>query len=178
MSESSLSITTTPPPLSRGEAHVSRAQASRLAAEGTGNTGTVPSGSAMRAYDEAGSAVRESPGVQPAAAQSQTTPADDQTLNPLRGSRTAPEEKDAEADPLARDELNQVVESINDYLQATKRLLEFSIDDTTGRTVIKVMDVENDQVIRQIPPEEALKLAARLQEDEETTTAGLVTEKA
>ncbi len=34
--------------------------------------------------------------------------------------------------------------------------LEFSVDKDTGVTIIKVLDVETGEVIRQIPPEEVL----------------------
>lgn len=72
------------------------------------------------------------------------------------------------------DEVNQVVESINSYLQSTKRALEFSVDDTSGRTVITVMDGDREQVIRQIPPEAVLALVERFQNDRELGGTGLV----
>ncbi len=72
------------------------------------------------------------------------------------------------------DEVNQVVESINSYLQSTKRALEFSVDDTSGRTVITVMDGDREQVIRQIPPEAVLALVERFQSDQELGGTGLV----
>nr|WP_018648906.1 MULTISPECIES: flagellar protein FlaG [unclassified Thioalkalivibrio] len=72
------------------------------------------------------------------------------------------------------DEVNQVVESINSYLQSTKRALEFSVDDTSGRTVITVMDGEREEVIRQIPPEAVLALVERFQSDQELGGTGLV----
>ncbi len=34
--------------------------------------------------------------------------------------------------------------------------LEFSVDKETGTTIIKVLDVETGEVVRQIPPEEVL----------------------
>jgi len=38
------------------------------------------------------------------------------------------------------------------------------LDDKTGKTVIKVIDRETVDTIQQIPPEEALKLSANMQE--------------
>lgn len=38
--------------------------------------------------------------------------------------------------------------------------LKFSVDKASGRTVIKVIDTETQKVIREIPPEETLKIAA------------------
>lgn len=40
--------------------------------------------------------------------------------------------------------------------------LEFSVDKPSGRMVITVIDSETNQVIREIPPEETLRIAARL----------------
>jgi flagellar protein FlaG len=34
--------------------------------------------------------------------------------------------------------------------------LEFSVDKETGATIIKVLDIETGEVVRQIPPEEVL----------------------
>ena len=42
--------------------------------------------------------------------------------------------------------------------------LTFSKHNDTGRTVIKVMDKENNELIREIPSEEVLNLAAKIEE--------------
>ena len=42
--------------------------------------------------------------------------------------------------------------------------LQFSVHETTGRTVVRVVDKETDRLIREIPPEEFLNLAAKLDE--------------
>lgn len=42
--------------------------------------------------------------------------------------------------------------------------LEFEPDETSGRTVIRVVDRLTGEVIRQIPPEEMLAIAERLDE--------------
>ena len=51
--------------------------------------------------------------------------------------------------------------------QMVKRQLEFSIDDQSGRTVITVRDSDTQEVIRQIPNEEALNFARKLNEGDE-----------
>ena len=45
-----------------------------------------------------------------------------------------------------------------------RRELDFYIDEPTGQTVITVRDRETDQVIRQIPSEEILAVAERINE--------------
>ncbi len=80
-----------------------------------------------------------------------------QTL-PHDGKELPPEEKVNEA------KLGEAVQEINDHLQQVHRELRFNIDKDSGRTVIKVVDAETKEVIRQIPDEEALRFAQRLNE--------------
>ncbi len=42
--------------------------------------------------------------------------------------------------------------------------LQFSVHETTGRTMVKVVDKETGKLIRQIPPEEFLNLIDKLNE--------------
>lgn len=62
----------------------------------------------------------------------------------------------------SRGQLDSAVASIQSYAQSVTRNLNFSIDDSTGEVVVKVIDGESGKVVRQIPSEEVLKLAARL----------------
>lgn len=41
--------------------------------------------------------------------------------------------------------------------------LRFSVDEATGRTVIQLIDPETQKVVREIPPEETLRVAEHLQ---------------
>ena len=71
------------------------------------------------------------------------------------------------ADPASSEELQRValekaVTDIREFVQATQRNLNFSIDDSTGRVVVKVIATDSGEVIRQIPSETALKLAQNL----------------
>lgn len=62
-------------------------------------------------------------------------------------------------------DLEKTVSELNDYVQNMKRSLQFSVDEDTGRTVIKVIDPESKEVIRQIPREEILAIARMLREE-------------
>lgn len=73
------------------------------------------------------------------------------------------ETKPAETQPPA-EKLQAAVTKLNDHVQNLSRTLSFSIAESTGRTVIKVYDTETDELIRQIPAEETLKLAEILDE--------------
>jgi flagellar protein FlaG len=61
-----------------------------------------------------------------------------------------------------RQALEKAVTDIREFVQASQRNLDFSIDDSTGRVVVKVIATDSGEVIRQIPSETALKLAQDL----------------
>lgn len=61
-----------------------------------------------------------------------------------------------------RGQIDSAVKSMQSYAQSVTRNLNFSIDDSTGDVVVKVIDGESGKVVRQIPSEEVLKLAAQL----------------
>ncbi len=61
-----------------------------------------------------------------------------------------------------RADLEQAVTDIREFVQAAQRSLDFSIDDSTHRVVVKVIATDSGEVIRQIPSETALKLAQNL----------------
>lgn len=64
----------------------------------------------------------------------------------------------------SQEQLEEAVESMQEAVKAIQRNLTFSIDDTTGRTVVEVKDIASGEVVRQLPSEEALKLAESLDE--------------
>lgn len=54
--------------------------------------------------------------------------------------------------------LPEMVEELNTKLQEMQRSLRFSVDDSSGRIVVKVIDLDTEEVIRQIPSEEMLAI--------------------
>nr|WP_232286069.1 flagellar protein FlaG [Pseudomonas fulva] len=60
--------------------------------------------------------------------------------------------------------VEQAVSSIQSFVQSIRRDLNFSLDDSSGRVVVKVTDTTSGEVIRQLPSEEALRLAESLEE--------------
>jgi flagellar protein FlaG len=70
-------------------------------------------------------------------------------------------------DPAVRDrggleELQKAVEKLQEFVSIAASDIQFSIDKDLGRTVVKVIDRETKDVIRQIPSEEMLDLAKAL----------------
>jgi flagellar protein FlaG len=81
--------------------------------------------------------------------------------------KKATEEKKAEKKQT--DENRKVTEEMLSELEQDIEVmhnigLKFSKHDDTGRTIVKVMDKENDNLIREIPAEDVLNLAAKLEE--------------
>jgi len=62
----------------------------------------------------------------------------------------------------SREQVLQAVEEVRAAIEPVAQNLLFSIDDDTGRTVIKIIDSSNDEVIRQIPSEEMLAISKAL----------------
>ncbi|MBM7582630.1 flagellar protein FlaG [Caldicoprobacter guelmensis] len=56
------------------------------------------------------------------------------------------------------------VKQVNKALEGTNRRFEYSIHEQTNTIVIKVIDTETNEVIREIPPEKILNLIAKLWE--------------
>jgi flagellar protein FlaG len=74
------------------------------------------------------------------------------------------------------DETNasQAVVDLNDYVQRVGRDLHFSLDKESGKIIIKVLNSETKELIRQIPPEEVLQLAQILEQTNNLTSTGLL----
>jgi flagellar protein FlaG len=69
--------------------------------------------------------------------------------------------QDAEAEKAASPEdLQQAIGEMNDFVATlNNNSLRFSIDNDTGKTVVKVLDTQTNELIKQIPTEEALAVA-------------------
>ena len=78
-------------------------------------------------------------------------------------------EKLKERNEAQREDLGQAVSQLNDFVQNVQRDLQFEVDNDLGQTIVKVVDQQTQEVIRQIPDEVALRLAEKLQQDEPLT---------
>lgn len=66
------------------------------------------------------------------------------------------------------DKLKKAVEQANKLSSFFNKHLSYSIDDATEQLVVRVIDNETGETIRQIPPEVMLKLSAYFSEMEES----------
>ena len=63
-------------------------------------------------------------------------------------------------------QVESAVSKISDFVQNFQRDLQFSVDKDSDRLVVKVVDSETQEVIRQIPSEEMLRIARSLDSSE------------
>jgi flagellar protein FlaG len=64
-----------------------------------------------------------------------------------------------EADPA---ELKQRVDELNAAMKVHASSIQFSIDDDSGRTIVKVVDTDTDTVLRQYPSKELLAISKQI----------------
>ncbi|BDQ65415.1 flagellar protein FlaG [Shewanella xiamenensis] len=60
--------------------------------------------------------------------------------------------------------LTQVASELSDMMSMMRKGLAFKVDENSGQAVVTVLDRDTGDVIRQMPSEEALKLAEKLSE--------------
>ncbi|EIT69538.1 hypothetical protein WQQ_31200 [Hydrocarboniphaga effusa AP103] len=83
------------------------------------------------------------------------------------GDEAAPRQNPDASEPALhgkaeRDALEQAAEALTEHFQLRQVALHFSVDEDSDRLVVKVVDTHDGTLIRQIPSEEALRLAQGL----------------
>lgn len=63
-----------------------------------------------------------------------------------------------------REQVLAAVTDMQDFVQATHHNIQFQLDEDSGRMLVKVTERDTGEVIRQIPSEEAVRLAESLSE--------------
>ncbi len=67
-------------------------------------------------------------------------------------------------DPRFKSFIDEAVEKLKSAGDMFNKRLDFRVDEETNRIVVKVIDTRTDKVIKEIPPEQLLHLAAKIQE--------------
>jgi flagellar protein FlaG len=78
------------------------------------------------------------------------------------------------APPVEFHKIESVTRQIDSFLRSMNRSLQFRLDESTGRMIVSICDSETGEVIRQVPGEEALRIAQNL----ENRLSGMLDEKA
>lgn len=64
----------------------------------------------------------------------------------------------------SQEEVKNQIEELQQFNQNIDRTLQFKVDEELGVTIVRVIDKETDELIRQFPPEELINLSRRLKE--------------
>ena len=75
---------------------------------------------------------------------------------------------------LQRERIQAAVADMQDYIQSAQRNLQFQLDEGGEHMVVTVTEASSGKVIRQIPSEEALRLADNLSEIRSVLFSGKV----
>jgi flagellar protein FlaG len=75
---------------------------------------------------------------------------------------TADQPVDAAAAPVRPTQAADAVHEINQALKVLSTTLHFEVDASSGETVVKVIDRDNGEVLRQIPSEATMQIARSL----------------
>lgn len=68
--------------------------------------------------------------------------------------------------PQEQENLEQTLQGAQEAAEAAGANLQFTIDKDSGKTIVKVVDSQTSEVIRQIPSEELLALARSMSKTE------------
>ncbi len=85
-------------------------------------------------------------------------------VNAVKQQPLSATESSVNATALPKESLQEAVNKLQDYVDNYNRDLTFSIDDDTGRTVVRLMDSDQN-VVRQYPSEEVLSLIEHLEQN-------------
>lgn len=83
-----------------------------------------------------------------------------------------------EASAMSGADVQQVVSRLANYVQSLRRDLQFSVDERSGKSVVRVIDSETGETIRQIPAEEILAISRALSQSMERTEGMLLNDSA
>jgi len=72
--------------------------------------------------------------------------------------------QNAEHAEKIREDVRRVVDELAKVARSFNRRLEFSINDDTKEVIVKVVDQDSGEVVKQIPAEEIVRLHARIRE--------------
>jgi flagellar protein FlaG len=87
--------------------------------------------------------------------------------------QAAPRQQPA-APPVTIPKIESVTRQIDSFLRSINKSLQFRVDQATGQMIVTIRDDETGEVIRQVPGEDAVRIAQRI----EDTLSAMLDEKA
>jgi flagellar protein FlaG len=73
-----------------------------------------------------------------------------------------PVDRTSSINEINRDQLESAVDISNKAMEVSNFSLKFKIHEDSGRVQVKVVDTETKEVIREVPPEQMLEIAAQI----------------
>ena len=73
-------------------------------------------------------------------------------------------EKPVKPAQISRKDVDEMVEALQELTATLNTSMNFSVNESTNNIVVKIIDSETDEVIRQIPPEELLAIQEKMQD--------------
>ena len=67
------------------------------------------------------------------------------------------------ARPVEVPKIESVTRQIDSFLRSINRSVQFRVDQASGEMVVSICDAETGEIIRQVPGEEALRIAERIE---------------
>lgn len=64
----------------------------------------------------------------------------------------------------SREKVERIAQVMDDYVKSSQRSLKIQVHSGTGQTIVRVISKEDGRTIREIPPEQVLNLAAKMEE--------------
>jgi flagellar protein FlaG len=71
---------------------------------------------------------------------------------------------DAPPPPAAAPDLSRAIAALNRFLADSQRSFRFQVDDASGRTIVRIVNPETGELVRQIPSEDVLAAARALRD--------------
>ena len=92
----------------------------------------------------------------------QPTRSDAEVVSQVASTVIRPSSVDASSQPT-REVVAKAAADIQQFVQSMGRNLSFSVDETTGYNVVRVVNPNTGELVRQLPSEELLKIARDFQ---------------
>ncbi|GHF80284.1 flagellar protein FlaG [Thalassotalea marina] len=71
-------------------------------------------------------------------------------------------EKQQKSQQEEQEELEKAVETVSDFMSMYNRNVNFSLDEKSDKTIIKVFDADSKELIKQFPSEDLIKVAQKI----------------
>ncbi len=82
---------------------------------------------------------------------------EEQVFAPVKESQTT-----TKANEISEEEIDAAIEVVSNFMSQPPRNVNFTKDDSSGKTVIKVFDKDSQELIKQFPSDEILSIAGKI----------------